>query len=118
MPDPRELETGWSLRKAAVIVLAVGIRPCSGAIFILIFALMQGLYWTGILSTFAMAFGTALTVSALATGAVLFRSATLHYASSRWTGALYDIAAIAGSCLVILFGAGLLLSSLGPARPF
>lgn len=118
MPDPRELDTGWSLRKAATIVMAVGIRPCSGAIFILIFALTQGLYWAGILSTFAMALGTAITVSALAIGAVLFRSVTLRYASSRWTSALYDITAIAGSCLVILFGAGLLLSSLGPARPF
>ena len=96
MPDPRALDTGWSLRKAATIVMAVGIRPCSGAIFILIFALTQGLYWAGILSTFAMALGTAITVSALAIGAVLFRSVTLRYASSRWTSALYDITAIAG----------------------
>ena len=50
--------------------------------------------------------------------AVLFRSATLRYASSRWTMALYDLAAIAGSCLVIFFGIGLFLASLGPARPF
>jgi nickel/cobalt exporter len=118
MPDPRELEKDWSLRKAAAIVLAVGIRPCSGAIFILIFALTQGLYWAGILSTFAMALGTAITVSVLAAGAVLFRSATLRYASSRWTMALYDIAAVGGSCLVIFFGVGLFLASIGPARPF
>jgi ABC-type nickel/cobalt efflux system permease component RcnA len=118
MPDPRELERDWSLRKAATIVLAVGIRPCSGAIFILIFALTQGLYWAGILSTFAMALGTAITVSTLAIAAVLFRGATLRYASSRWTTALYDTAAIAGSCLVIFFGIGLFLGSLGPARPF
>ncbi|MBX2806228.1 MAG: nickel/cobalt transporter [Hyphomicrobiales bacterium] len=118
MPDPRDLEDNWSLRKAAMIVLAVGIRPCSGAIFILIFALTQGLYWAGILSTFAMALGTAITVSALAIAAVLFRGATLRYASSRWTIVLYDLAAIAGSCLVIFFGVGLFLSSMGPTRPF
>jgi ABC-type nickel/cobalt efflux system permease component RcnA len=118
MPDPRDLEKDWSLGKAAAIVLAVGIRPCSGAIFILVFALTQGLYWAGIGATFAMALGTAITVSALAILAVMFRDATLQYSSSRWTTGLYDVAAIAGSCLVIFFGVGLFLSSLGPVRPF
>ncbi|MGF1620139.1 MAG: nickel/cobalt transporter [Rhodomicrobiaceae bacterium] len=118
MPDPRDLEKDFSIAKAAAIVLAVGIRPCSGAIFILVFALTQGLYWAGIGATFAMALGTAITVSALAIAAVMFRSATLQYAGSRWTTGLYDVAAIAGSCLVIFFGVGLFLSSLGPVRPF
>jgi ABC-type nickel/cobalt efflux system permease component RcnA len=118
MPDPRDLEKDFSLGKAAAIVLAVGIRPCSGAIFILVFALTQGLYWAGIGATFAMALGTAITVSALAILAVMFRDATLQYSSSRWTTGLYDVAAIAGSCLVIFFGVGLFLSSLGPVRPF
>lgn len=118
MPDPRDLEKDWSLGKAAAIVLAVGIRPCSGAIFILVFALTQGLYWAGIGATFAMALGTAMTVSVLATAAVMFRNATLRYSGSRWTTGIYDTAAIAGSCLVIFFGIGLLLNSLGPVRPF
>ncbi len=118
MPDPRELEKDWSLGKAATIVLAVGIRPCAGAIFILVFALTQGLYWAGVLATFAMSIGTAITVSALATGAVMFRTLTLRYSGSRWTAGLYDTAAIAGSCLVIFFGVGLFMDSLGPARPF
>jgi len=118
MPDPRDLQKDWSLGKAAAIVLAVGIRPCSGAIFILVFALTQGLFWAGIGATFAMSVGTAITVSALAVAAVMFRNATLHYAGNRWTAGLYDTAAIAGSCLVIFFGVGLFLSSMGPARPF
>ena len=118
MPDAREIGTDWSLRKAAAIVLAVGIRPCSGAIFILVFALTQGIYWAGIGATFAMSAGTAITVSTLAVGAVLFRNLTLRYAASRWTSGLYDFAAIAGSCLVIFFGLGLFLDSLGPVRPF
>lgn len=118
MPDPRDLERDWSLRKAAFVVFAVGIRPCSGAVFILVFALTQGLYWAGVVSTFAMAIGTAITVSVLAVAAVVFRTATLQYASSRWTNGLYDTAAIAGSFVVIFFGVTLFLGSMGPARPF
>jgi ABC-type nickel/cobalt efflux system permease component RcnA len=118
MPDPRNLEKDWSLGKAAAIVFAVGIRPCSGAIFILVFALTQGLYWAGVAATFAMSLGTAITVSTLAVAAVMFRTLTMRYASNRWTTGIYDFAAIAGSCLVIFFGAGLFLSSLGPIRPF
>ena len=43
-------------------ILAVGLRPCSGAILVLVFALAQGLFWAGIAATFAMGLGTAITV--------------------------------------------------------
>jgi len=46
------------------------LRPCSGAIIVLVFALAQGLFWIGVASTFVMGLGTAITVSAIATLAV------------------------------------------------
>jgi nickel/cobalt exporter len=55
---------------AAAAVLSVGIRPCSGALVVLVFALAQGIFWAGIASTFLMALGTAITVAALAALAV------------------------------------------------
>lgn len=55
---------------AAAAVLSVGIRPCSGALVILVFALSQGVFWAGAASTFVMALGTALAVAALAALAV------------------------------------------------
>ena len=48
----------------------MGIRPCSGALVVLVFALAQGIFWAGIASTFLMALGTALTVAVLAAIAV------------------------------------------------
>jgi ABC-type nickel/cobalt efflux system permease component RcnA len=55
---------------AAAAILSVGIRPCSGALVVLVFALAQGVFWAGVASTFLMALGTATTVAALAALAV------------------------------------------------
>lgn len=69
-PEPRELGgRDWWKRGLSAIV-AVGLRPCSGAIIVLVFALAQGMFWIGVASTFVMGLGTAITVSAIATLAV------------------------------------------------
>lgn len=77
-PDPELLRRPLTLRSAWAAILAVGIRPCSGAIIVLVFALAQGLFAAGIASTFVMAVGTAITVSLLATLAVLARDLALR----------------------------------------
>ena len=120
MPDPKELEGDWDLRKMAAIVLAVGIRPCSGALIVLVFALAQGIFWAGIVATFAMAIGTAITVSFLAVLAVGSKQLALKFANgdSRWADWIYRGTAIGGSALVLLLGLVLFIGSLGPARPF
>lgn len=63
-------DTRPGLSGAAAAVLSVGIRPCSGALVVLVFALAQGVFWAGVASTFLMALGTAITVAALAAVAV------------------------------------------------
>jgi nickel/cobalt transporter (NicO) family protein len=69
-PEPAELRgKGW-LKRGMGAVVAVGLRPCSGAILVLVFTLSQGIFWAGILSTLAMAAGTAITVAAIAILAV------------------------------------------------
>jgi len=69
-PEPQELAGPGGWRRGLSAVVAVGLRPCSGAIIVLVFALAQGLLWAGIASTFVMGFGTAVTVAAIATLAV------------------------------------------------
>ena len=54
-------------------VFAAGVRPCSGAIIVLVFALAQGVFAAGVAAAFAMALGTALTTARLAALAVLPR---------------------------------------------
>ena len=110
----------WSWKKALSIILAVGIRPCTGAIIVLVFSFVNGLYWAGIASTFAMAIGTAITISTLAVLAVGSKQLALKFygEQSRSTAVLINIIALVGGLLVLLFSVTLLLSSQGPARPF
>ena len=62
----------------ALAVLAAGIRPCSGAILVLVFALAQGLFGVGIAAALVMGLGTALTTSVLACLAVLTRHTAIR----------------------------------------
>jgi nickel/cobalt transporter (NicO) family protein len=63
-------ERAGGLAGAAAAIVSVGIRPCTGALVVLVFALSQGVFWAGVASTFVMALGTALTVALLAALAV------------------------------------------------
>ena len=118
--DAKAVSGPMSWRKIMAVVFSVGIRPCSGAILVLIFALTQGLFWAGVAATFAMAFGTALTVAALATLALGSRELALRLGgkSGAWADAVWTACAIGGATLILLFGATLFAASLGPARPF
>jgi nickel/cobalt exporter len=118
--DARELAGPFSWRKILAVVFSVGIRPCTGAILVLIFALTQGVFWAGVAATFAMAIGTAITVAALATLALGSRELALRLGgrSGAFADVVWTICALGGSALILLFGATLFAVSLGPARPF
>jgi len=110
MPPPEELERLTRWRDMAGVALAAGIRPCAGALIVLVFSLAQGLFAAGIAATFAMALGTALTTSAIAALAVFAKGMALRIAGGRGaTGAI----AIAGlellaAAFVLVLGASLL----------
>jgi ABC-type nickel/cobalt efflux system permease component RcnA len=113
-PDPSML-TGerFDWRTAWSAVAAVGIRPCSGALIVLSFAFLNGLWLGGILSVLAMALGTAITVAALATLAVTAKDwAVLLAGEGRWGNRVHTAIEIAGAALVFLFGLALLSASL------
>lgn len=52
----------------AFIAVAAGLRPCTGAIIVLLFTLAKGVYLAGILAVIAMAAGVAVTVSLIGMG--------------------------------------------------
>jgi ABC-type nickel/cobalt efflux system permease component RcnA len=118
--DARQLAGPFSWRKVMAVVLSVGIRPCTGAILVLVFTVTQGLFWAGVAATFAMAFGTAITVAVLATLALGSRELALKLGgtNSTWANAVWTTCTIGGAVIIFLFGLLLFLASLGPARPF
>jgi len=103
----------FSLTDAWTAIMAVGLRPCSGAIFVLTFAFLNGLYLGGVLSVMAMSVGTAITVSILATIAVTAKDAALKFAGNGSTGLwIGHTLEILGAVFIILFGLTFLTASL------
>jgi len=115
LPEAKDLKGDFSFARAFSLAFAVGIRPCTGAILVLVFANGLGLYWAGIASTFAMALGTFITVSIIAAIAVYGKklAARLMRGNSR----LLDWAGIglrmAGGVFIAFLGTILFLGSLG-----
>lgn len=117
-PTPSELAGPGGWRRGFAAILTVGIRPCSGAILVLVFALAQGLFWAGIAATFLMGLGTAITVAAIAIIAVFAKDiAGRLSAGGDGGGALFMRGIEFGAAaLVLLFGAGLLFGYIAAER--
>jgi len=109
-PEPRELGGRHWLRRGLSAVVAVGLRPCSGAIIVLVFALAQGLFWIGAASTFVMGLGTAITVASIATLAVGARGLAGKLATAKPGAGMLLLRGFetAAAALIVAFGALLL----------
>jgi nickel/cobalt exporter len=109
-PEPSELKGRDWLKRGLSAVIAVGLRPCSGAIIVLVFALSQGLFWIGVASTVVMGLGTAITVATIATLAVAARGAASRFAKTKPGASMLFLRGIevAAACAIILFGVALL----------
>lgn len=108
-PDAASLAGTRSLRQMVALVLAVGLRPCSGAILVLVFAEAAGLRLAGIAAVFAMAAGTAVTVASLAALAVHARRLALRLGAAAPEGGgrlglWLDGVALAGGLAIMGFG--------------
>jgi nickel/cobalt transporter (NicO) family protein len=113
-PDPALLSGDrFDWRTAWSAVAAVGIRPCSGALIVLSFAFLNGLWAGGILSVLAMAVGTAITVSLLATLAVTAKNwAVMLAGDGRIGNHIHVTIEILGAAFVLIVGLLLLSASL------
>ncbi|MHC3940621.1 hypothetical protein ACI0FR_01933 [Paenochrobactrum sp. BZR 201-1] len=113
MADPSQLSGDFNWKTAWSAIMAVGLRPCSGALIVLTFAVLNGLVVGGLISVFAMALGTFLTVAALATLAVTAKNLVLklagHKAMSYRVQALIEVGA---ALLITLVGALLFAAAL------
>lgn len=108
-PEPEELAGPGGWKRGVSAIVAVGLRPCSGAILVLVFALAQGLFWTGVVSTFIMAVGTAITVALIASIAVAARTWAQHAAEARPGYGMLAMRGIEVGAAVVIIAFGALL---------
>lgn len=112
-PDPAMLAGEFNWKTAWSAIVAVGLRPCSGALIVLTFSLLNGLMLGGVLSVFAMAFGTFITVAVLATLAVTAKNVALRISGG---GALptrvQNTIEVGGALFIVLVGVLLLTAAL------
>ncbi len=126
LPSQEELQRGDGWRTRLAVVFAMGLRPCSGAILVLLFSKVIDVFAWGIASALAMALGTAITLSVLALLVFFCRRVIERMGRSRtpalWQHTAWSTLSLAGG--MVLFGAGVLLylsaqpDITGGIRPF
>lgn len=115
MPDPALIAGPLNMSKALSAILAVGLRPCTGAIFVLVFSLAQGFFIAGIAAALAMGLGTGLTVAALACSSLWISQAAVQSkegAQRLWQKALMVLLQALASLAVLIFGLLLMSAAL------
>lgn len=123
-PSRKDLDRPLSWRGLAGMIASIGLRPCSGALVVLLVAHSLNLSWAGVGAVVAMSIGTAITVSMLAVLSVYARKTSLRLAealpdhTSR-IGMLIDVAGMIGGLIIMLAGI-LLFQALwsAPVHPF
>ncbi len=117
-PVPSELAGPGGWRRGFGAIFAVGLRPCSGAILVLVFALAQGMFWAGIAATFVMGLGTAITVATIAVIAVSAKELARRLSGAGEGGGALIMRGLefGAAGLVLLFGVGLLFGYIAAER--
>jgi nickel/cobalt transporter (NicO) family protein len=114
-PTAAEMKGDWSWTRAFAMALAVGIRPCSGAILVLVASYTLGLFWAGVLSTLAMGLGVFITIATIASLAVYAKATALRLVSAdnRWASLAVKWGKMIIGLLIIAMGLLLFTASLG-----
>lgn len=99
--------TSW--RDAAAIVGSIAIRPCTGAVFLLILCFGLGIPWAGIAGALVMGLGTASVTVLVAIAAVSARASALSGLSGAGAARAMALVEVVAGGLIALVAVTLLL---------
>ncbi|HBO38096.1 MAG TPA: cobalt transporter [Pasteurellaceae bacterium] len=119
LPEQSQLDNSDSLKSQLLVILSIGMRPCTGAIFILFLSYMLELYYWGIIATMAMSLGTGITLSAFALLVLYARQTAVKlgkwYLSPKLKTHFGFLLKFCFGILLIVFGAGLIYETTLPS---
>jgi nickel/cobalt exporter len=92
--------------------LASGMRPCTGALIVLLFALANGIFVIGALAALAMGVGVALTISLIGIAAILARRGMILTLGGAASSLGASVISVLGSLAVLMIGSALLAGAL------
>ncbi|KMV33312.1 MULTISPECIES: nickel/cobalt transporter [Franconibacter] len=124
LPSPNQLERADDWRARLMVVLSMGMRPCSGAIMVLLFSKVIGVFGWGVAAALAMAAGTSLTISAIALFVHSFRQLAVRLgggAPPLWRQTGWATLALAGGVALVFAALVMWMSAQPPGqglRPF
>lgn len=120
LPTQEQLQNGDDWRARLMIVLSMGMRPCSGAIMVLLFSKVIGVFGWGMLSALAMAAGTSLTISSLALLVHSFRQLAVKLSGNKtpvlWRQIGWTTLALAGGVILLVAAITMWMSAVPVGR--
>jgi len=106
-PDLDQLSNAFSWRERLILITSVAIRPCTGAIFLLIITWSLQLQWVGVAAVISMGLGTAALTSIVAISSISARKLVLLQSrASAFTKVLFPLLQVIGGALIIVFSLG------------
>jgi nickel/cobalt transporter (NicO) family protein len=110
-PTPDQALAVTSLRDAAILVAGIAVRPCAGALFLLIITQAMGIALAGIVGALVMGLGTASVTVAVAVLAVWSREGALATLSDGWLPRALPVIEMAAGAVIAAVALQLFLIS-------
>jgi nickel/cobalt transporter (NicO) family protein len=107
-PSPAEIARATTLRETLVLIAGVAIRPCTGALFLLVLTWSMGIGAAGIAGAYAMGLGTALVTAGVAALAVWAREGALTPLTGGAMARAVPFLELAGGLAIAALSIGLL----------
>ncbi|MDY1035915.1 nickel/cobalt transporter [Lelliottia sp. CFBP8978] len=120
LPSEEQLRSIDDWRARMMIILSMGMRPCSGAIMVLLFSKVIGVFSWGVISALAMAAGTSLTITSLALLVHSFRQLAVKLSGNKtpvlWRQVGWTTLALAGGVILLVAAVTMWISAVPVGR--